>query len=224
MTPLKKINYDKEMQNVIAGLSGLKEPPSILLHSCCGPCSSSVILRLAPFFKITVFYYNPNIDTAAEYKKRAGEQKHIISIYNNDEVSAFPIRIIEEDYCSGDFSEAAQGLEDCREGGLRCMRCYFLRLKKTAVRAAADGFDFFSSTLSVSPLKKAEKINRIGNYLSKESCRWLPSDFKKRNGYLDSITLSKRFGLYRQDYCGCAYSKLRTETSPSAAKSVQPVP
>lgn len=210
MTAKQKINYDKEMQKVIAGFSGLKEPPSILLHSCCGPCSSSVILRLAPFFKITVFYYNPNIDTAAEYKKRAGEQKHIISIYNTDKVSAFPIYIIEEDYCSEDFFEVAKGLEHCIEGGLRCMRCYLLRLKKTAERAAADRFDFFSSTLSVSPLKKAEKINRIGNYLSKESCRWLPSDFKKRNGYLESIELSKRFGLYRQDYCGCNNSKSRS--------------
>ena len=203
----QKINFDTKMQEIIAGFSSFKKTPAILLHSCCGPCSSSVILRLAPFFKITVFYYNPNIDTAEEYAKRAAEQKHIISIYNREEKLISPISVIEEKYIPEEFFKIAKGLEACAEGGQRCMRCYLLRIQKTAETAEKGCFDFFTTTLSVSPLKNAEKINAIGCYFSTEKCKWLPSDFKKRNGYLNSIMLSKKFGLYRQDYCGCVYSK-----------------
>lgn len=167
-------------------------------------------MRLAPFFRITVFYYNPNIDTEIEYKKRVAEQKHLISIYNADYKNKniiVPISFTEEDYHSEDFYNIAKGLEDCPEGGQRCMRCYLLRIKKTAQVAKASNFDFFTTTLSVSPLKNAKRINTIGSYLSSEKCKWLPSDFKKRNGYLNSVKLSKQFGLYRQDYCGCKFSK-----------------
>ena len=201
----QKINYDRLMQETIKNLGS--NDKTLLLHSCCAPCSSSVILKLAPFFKLTVFYYNSNIDTSEEYEKRAEEQRHIISIYNEENLSSHKIEIIKEAYDPQEFYEISQGLEDCPEGGERCMRCYLLRLKKTAERAKKDGFDFFTSTLSVSPLKNAEKLNTIGLSLENEGCKWLPSDFKKRNGYLDSINLSKKYGLYRQDYCGCKYSK-----------------
>nr|WP_245522418.1 epoxyqueuosine reductase QueH [Treponema denticola] len=193
------------MQETIKNLGS--NDKTLLLHSCCAPCSSSVILKLAPFFKLTVFYYNSNIDTSEEYEKRAEEQRHLISIYNEENLSSHKIEIIKEAYDPQEFYEISQGLEDCPEGGERCMRCYLLRLKKTAERAKKDGFDFFTSTLSVSPLKNAEKLNTIGLSLESEGCKWLPSDFKKRNGYLDSINLSKKYGLYRQDYCGCKYSK-----------------
>ncbi|AAS12641.1 epoxyqueuosine reductase QueH [Treponema denticola] len=201
----QKINYDRLMQETIKNLGS--NDKTLLLHSCCAPCSSSVILKLAPFFKLTVFYYNSNIDTSEEYEKRAEEQRHLISIYNEENLSSHKIEIIKEAYDPQEFYEISQGLEDCPEGGERCMRCYLLRLKKTAERAKKDGFDFFTSTLSVSPLKNAEKLNTIGLSLESEGCKWLPSDFKKRNGYLDSINLSKKYGLYRQDYCGCKYSK-----------------
>ncbi|MGI5059960.1 epoxyqueuosine reductase QueH [Treponema denticola] len=201
----QKINYDRLMQETIKNLGS--NDKTLLLHSCCAPCSSSVILKLAPFFKLTVFYYNSNIDTSEEYEKRAEEQRHLISIYNEENLSSHKIEIIKEAYDPQEFYEISQGLEDCPEGGERCMRCYLLRLKKTAERAKKDGFDFFTSTLSVSPLKNAEKLNTIGLSLENEGCKWLPSDFKKRNGYLDSINLSKKYGLYRQDYCGCKYSK-----------------
>ena len=201
----QKINYDRLMQETIKNLGS--DDKTLLLHSCCAPCSSSVILKLAPFFKLTVFYYNPNIDTDKEYAKRAEEQRHLISIYNEENISSHKIEIIKEAYDPQEFYEISQGLEDCPEGGERCMRCYLLRLKKTAERAKKDGFDFFTSTLSVSPLKNAEKLNSIGLSLENEGCKWLQSDFKKRNGYLDSINLSKKYGLYRQDYCGCKYSK-----------------
>ncbi|UTC65748.1 epoxyqueuosine reductase QueH [Treponema sp. OMZ 788] len=201
----QKINYDRLMQETIKNLGSSDK--TLLLHSCCAPCSSSVILKLAPFFKITIFYYNSNIDTSEEYEKRAQEQRHLISIYNEEKLSSHKIEIIKEDYDPQEFHKIAEGLEDCPEGGERCMRCYLLRLKKTAERAKKDGFDFFSTTLSVSPLKNAEKLNAIGLSLEDENCRWLTCDFKKRNGYLDSINLSKKYGLYRQDYCGCVYSK-----------------
>lgn len=201
----QKINYDRLMQDTIKNLGS--NDKTLLLHSCCAPCSSSVILKLAPFFKLTIFYYNSNIDTSEEYEKRAEEQRHLISIYNEENLSSHKIEIIKEAYDPQEFYEISQGLEDCPEGGERCMRCYLLRLKKTAERAKKDGFDFFTSTLSVSPLKNAEKLNTIGLSLENEGCKWLPSDFKKRNGYLDSINLSKKYGLYRQDYCGCKYSK-----------------
>ena len=203
----QKNNLDKQMQEVIANLPVRGQPYSILLHSCCAPCSSSVILRLAPFFKITVFYYNPNIDTAEEYLKRAKEQKYLISVYNAKKASAFPISVIEKEHCPEEFFAVSKGLENCPEGGERCMRCYFLRIKKTAETADSGNFDFFTTTLSLSPLKNAEKINEIGFSFSNGTCKWLPCDFKKRDGYLQSVLLSKKLGLYRQDYCGCHYSK-----------------
>lgn len=212
-------NYDKLMQKTIEELAKGKEIPTVFLHSCCAPCSSSVIKKLSQVFKITVFYYNPNIDTLDEYNKRAEEQKTLIQIYNEEERSVNKISLLEADYNSEDFRTISAGLEDCREGGARCMECYKLRLKKTSEEGAKRNFNFFCSTLSVSPLKNAAKINEIGNSFSSENCKWLFSDFKKRNGYLDSIRLSRELGLYRQDYCGCVFSRRRlTERTNENAK------
>lgn len=204
---MKTKNYDKLMQETISELVNNKKTPSLLLHSCCAPCSSSVIKRLSCFFKITVFYYNPNIDILNEYNRRAEEQKKLLKIYNELKISPFNIEFLETGYKSEDFYLISKGREECPEGGDRCFECYTLRLKKTSEKAIKNSFDFFCSTLSLSPLKNAGKINEIGSSFSTENCKWLFSDFKKRNGYLESIQLSKEYGLYRQDYCGCVFSR-----------------
>ena len=204
-----KENYRLSMEKVIAGLPASfsdTRPPRLLLHSCCAPCSSSVIKQLADYFQITVFYYNPNIDTQAEYLIRAGEQSRLIMRYNEERFFPYQIDYQLQEYKHETFIAAAKGLETYPEGGERCFRCYRLRLEATAKAAAEQDFDFYCTTLSISPLKNAAKINEIGFEYATERCRWLPNDFKKKDGYLNSIKLSKEFGLYRQDYCGCEYS------------------
>ncbi len=204
-----KQNYQREMERIITELAqtfSAPHLPKLLLHSCCAPCSSSVIKRLAPHFNLTVFYYNPNINTQKEYAVRAEEQQRLIDSYNKSQAFPLPVTYIIKDYIHDEFTEIARGLEDCPEGGERCFRCYHLRIKAAAHEAQQQGNQFFCTTLSLSPLKNAAKINEIGESCASETCRWLPSDFKKKNGYLDSIRLSKEFGLYRQDYCGCEYS------------------
>lgn len=204
-----KVNYQLLMEQYIAALSerfSAMQPPTLLLHSCCAPCSSAVIARLAPYFKITVFYYNPNIDTAKEYRIRAQEQQQLIERYNSSNTFPHLIDYRITDYIHRDFLSIAAGFEQCPEGGERCFRCYRQRLYATAHTAQQEHYDFYCTTLSISPLKNAEKINEIGESYSSEYCRWLPSDFKKKNGYLESIKLSKEFNLYRQDYCGCEFS------------------
>lgn len=209
-------NYQKELDRLLADLE--KEPAkSLFLHSCCAPCSSYVLEYLRRYFRITVFYYNPNISLEPEYRKRVEEQKKLIAAYNEqaregkrtkDKETVYPIEIVEGVYEPGVFFETVKGLEDCPEGGERCFSCYGLRLRKTAEKAAAGNFDYFSTTLSISPLKNAGKLNEIGERLEKEyRVRWLTSDFKKRDGYKRSIELSKEYGLYRQNYCGCVYSR-----------------
>ena len=215
-------NYQKELDNIIEGLdkAEVKTPPRLLLHSCCAPCSSYVLEYLRPFFRITVFYYNPNISMEPEYLKRVEEQKRLIAEYNeamqkglnpNSQAgvqTAHPIDIIEGDYEPDKFFEVAKGLENCPEGGERCFACYELRLRKTSQLATAGQYDYFTTTLTISPLKNAAKLNEIGEKLSKEcGIKWLPSDFKKKGGYQRSIELSKEYQLYRQNYCGCIYSK-----------------
>ena len=205
-----KQNYQVLMEQTIAKLGAVystERPPRLMLHSCCAPCSSSVIKRLAGYFQLTIFYYNPNIDTQDEYLTRAHEQIRLIEQYNGMGISPHRIDYLIRDYRHEQFLEIAEEYHDCPEGGERCFRCYRLRLAATAQEAAAKEFDFFCSTLSLSPLKNAAKINEIGLELSTERCRWLPSDFKKKDGYLESIRLSKEFGLYRQDYCGCEFSR-----------------
>ena len=195
---MNKQNFDNQMQQIILELDGQK--PKLLLHSCCAPCSTAVIERLKEYFNLSVFYYNPNIDDKEEYQKRLLEQKKFCD--------KFSIEVVEGDYNVDEFYSAVKTLEDCPEGGKRCFKCYELRLKNTAIKAKELGYDYFTTTLSISPLKNADKLNEIGLMLEREfKVRYLPSDFKKRNGYLRSIALSKENGLYRQDYCGCSFSK-----------------
>ena len=200
-------NYQRELDKI---LEQITVPPHLLLHSCCAPCSSYVLEYLRRYFEITVFYYNPNISMEAEYQKRVEEQKRLIAAYNGLPDSGHPIAVIEGDYEPGMFFAAAKGLEQCPEGGERCFACYELRLRKTAELAKTLGQDYFATTLTISPLKNAVKLNEIGEQLSEEyQVPWLPNDFKKKNGYKRSVELSAEYGLYRQDHCGCVYS-LRT--------------
>lgn len=225
------VNYQKELEKILNGIvqekeAGAATPPTLFLHSCCAPCSSYVLKYLRQYFKITVFYYNPNISEQAEYTKRVEEQKRLIGIYNAQLVPersdrdadtcviGYPIDIVEGDYEPEAFYGFARPLKDCPEGGERCFLCYELRLRKTAQEALAGGFTYFGTTLTISPLKNAGKLNEIGIALSEElGIRWLPSDFKKKEGYKQSIELSREYGLYRQDYCGCVYSKTERQSS-----------
>lgn len=203
-----KPQYHKEMERIIEGFGGKR--PKLLLHSCCAPCSSGVLVPLQEIFKLTVYYYNPNISEWEEYKKRAEEQKKLIDALNNEKPT-FPMGIIEEAYEPENFYQIARGLENCPEGGERCFLCYGLRLEKTAQKAKEEGYDFFTTTLTISPLKNAEKINTIGKRLEeKYKVAFLPSDFKKKDGYKNSIELSKKYELYRQNFCGCIYSKVES--------------
>lgn len=203
-------NYQKELDKILLQLNG-QDRKKLFLHSCCAPCSSYVLEYLSSFFEITVFYYNPNITAFEEYFKRVEEQKRLINLLNKQE-GHFPIQILEGDYQPEIFLRMATGLEECKEGGERCFACYKLRLQETARRAKEAGADFFATTLTISPLKNAEKLNSLGEELAIEyEILWLPSDFKKREGYKRSIELSEKYGLYRQDYCGCAFSKAERE-------------
>ena len=194
-----KMNYQLETDKCLAALPP-GEKPTLLLHSCCGPCSSYVLEYLTKHFDVTILYYNPNIQPEAEYEKRLFYQREVLK--------RIPARILECDYDGPAFEEIAAGYEDAPEGGERCTRCFLLRLEETARRAAALGFDYFCTTLTVSPHKDPVRINRIGAELEQRyGVRWLPSDFKKRDGYLRSIRLAREYGLYRQDWCGCEYSK-----------------
>lgn len=202
-------NYQKELDQIIERVSAEdKCAPTLFLHSCCAPCSSYVLEYLRRYFQITVFYYNPNITEDEEYRKRVAEQKRLIAAYNEEEEAGYPIKVIEGDYEPERFFETARGLEQCPEGGERCFACYELRLNETAKRAKSGNYDYFTTTLSISPLKNAAKLNEIGERLGQEyNISWLPSDFKKRDGYKRSIELSRVYDLYRQDYCGCVYSR-----------------
>ncbi|MGN1314995.1 MAG: epoxyqueuosine reductase QueH [Lachnospiraceae bacterium] len=203
-----KPQYHKEMEKIIHSFNG--ERKRLLLHSCCAPCSSGVLVPLQEIFQLTVYYYNPNISEQEEYRKRAAEQKKLIDALNRENPT-FPIGIIEEEYEPDAFYTIAKGLEKCPEGGERCFRCYELRLEKTAAKAKQEGYDFFTTTLTISPLKNAEKINTIGKHLEeKYEVAFLPSDFKKKDGYKNSIQLSKKYDLYRQNFCGCIFSKVES--------------
>ncbi|MDE5939724.1 MAG: epoxyqueuosine reductase QueH [Lachnospiraceae bacterium] len=236
-------NYQKELDRLLEKIGAADEcAPTLFLHSCCAPCSSYVLEYLRRYFRITVFYFNPNITEDAEYRKRVAEQKRLIAAYNEEltkkvnkdfdsivmtdagavhgadrqhaesESAAYRIDVIEGDYEPQRFFEMAKGLEQCQEGGERCFACYALRLSETAKLAQEGRYDYFATTLSISPLKNAVKLNEIGEKLAQEyGVAWLPSDFKKKDGYKRSIELSKEYGLYRQDYCGCVYSRMERE-------------
>jgi len=202
---MNQINYQKELEKILQTLK--EKTPKLFLHSCCAPCSSYVLEYLCPYFDITVFYYNPNISASEEYRKRVAEQKRLIAAYNA-EGKGKPISILEGDYQPSRFYEAVKGYEDCKEGGERCFRCFDLRLRETALQAKKAGYDYFGTTLTISPLKNAAKLNEIGQTLAGEyGVLWLPSDFKKRGGYKRSVELSAQYELYRQDFCGCSFSK-----------------
>ncbi|MDE6362984.1 MAG: epoxyqueuosine reductase QueH [Lachnospiraceae bacterium] len=198
-------NYQRELDKLLERLTTV---PRLLLHSCCAPCSSYVLEYLRQYFEITVFYYNPNISMEVEYQKRVEEQKRLIDAYNQRQNSGHSISVIEGDYEPEIFYTAAKGLEQCPEGGERCFACYELRLRKTAELAKKQDYDYFATTLTISPLKNAAKLNEIGEHLAERyQIPWLVSDFKKRDGYKRSIELSAEYALYRQNYCGCVYSQ-----------------
>lgn len=196
---MNKVNYNREMENII---ENLQEKKSLLLHSCCGPCSTAVLKRLTDRFDISIYFYNPNIYPESEFYKRAETQKDVIAKMGGS------IELIVGSYEEDKYFESVKGLEDLGEGSLRCKNCYEFRLREAARYAKAHNFDYFTTTLSVSPYKNAAWINEIGRELEEEvGINFLYADFKKKEGYKESIVLSKEYNLYRQDYCGCKFSK-----------------
>lgn len=197
-------NYQKELEKIIERNQNESRVPRLLLHSCCAPCSSYVLEYLSRYFAITVFYYNPNISPREEYEKRVEEQRRLIERLPVEH----PITFLAGEYEPDRFYEMAKGLEKEPEGGRRCFGCYRLRLTEAAKLAKEGGYDYFTTTLTISPLKNAGKLNEIGEELAGiYEVEHLPSDFKKKNGYKRSVELSGEYGLYRQDYCGCVFSK-----------------
>ncbi|MDO4294850.1 MAG: epoxyqueuosine reductase QueH [bacterium] len=201
-------NFQKELEREIESWQRKARVPSLLLHSCCAPCSSYVLEYLSQFMKITVFYYNPNIYPPTEYAMRTEEQQRLISSLP----ARYPISFLEGRYRPEEFYRAVQGLEKEAEGGERCKVCFRLRLAEAAKAAKELGCDYVTTTLSISPMKDAERLNAIGSEeAQKQGILYLYSDFKKKNGYRRSVELSKEYGLYRQDYCGCVFSKRSRE-------------
>ena len=204
-----KINYQKILDDKIEEIKKQNIKPTLLLHACCAPCSSAVLEYLYENFNITLFFYNPNISPESEFNYRLEELKRLIV-----EMNFRDIEIVVPDYDNNEFEELAKGLEDLPEGDKRCKKCYHLRLMKTAEYAKEKGFDYFTTTLSVSPYKNAQLLNEIGGELEKEyETPYLYSDFKKKEGYKRSCELSREYNLYRQNYCGCIYSKKLSETT-----------
>lgn len=197
-------NYNRELEEVLSRLEKSGETPSLLLHACCAPCSSAVLERLSRYFRISILYYNPNISPEEEYQKRRAELARLVASLPTGN----PITLLPCGYDGAAFAEVAKGLENAPEGGARCMRCFRLRLRRAAEEAKRLGFDYFTTTLSISPLKNARALNEIGEAVGEElGVRHLPADFKKKDGYKRSLELSREYGLYRQDYCGCVYSQ-----------------
>lgn len=202
------MNYQRELDMLLAKLEKSGEVPRLLLHSCCAPCSSYVLEYLSDYFEITVFYYNPNIFPESEYTKRILEQQTLIG----EMQVKYPISFLAGHYDREKFYKMAEGLEHLKEGGERCLKCYELRLRESAQIAKKGGFDYFTTTLTISPLKNADRLNEIGKKMEEEyGVTYLQSDFKKKNGYKRSIELSKEFNLYRQDYCGCEFSRAEAQ-------------
>lgn len=220
------VNYQKELETVLASeaFQEGRKPKRLLLHACCAPCSSYVLEYLQAWFAITVFYYNPNITDREEYRKRAAEARRLTCIFNEKRAAyggtqqpylskePYPIEFLEGPYEPERFLAVAAGKETEPEGGSRCEGCFALRLSETAAQAAAGGYDYFTTTLTISPLKNADRLNRIGQEAAKKAgVLFLPSDFKKKDGYRRSVELSREYGLYRQDYCGCQFSRRQRE-------------
>lgn len=209
-------NFQKELETIIEQNEKDGVVPSLLLHSCCAPCSSYCLEYLSRYFKITVLYYNPNLYPAEEYDRRVSEQRRLIAaLPSENEISLVEMRGEPEE-----FYLAVKGLEHIREGGERCFACFRLRLERAAEYAGKNGFDYFTTTLTISPLKNAAKLNEIGEEVAERfNVRHLPSDFKKKNGYKRSVELSKTYELYRQDYCGCVFSKREREQAEKERNS-----
>ncbi|MBE5988843.1 MAG: epoxyqueuosine reductase QueH [Paenibacillaceae bacterium] len=206
-------NYQKELDQIIEEIKVQNKVPRLLIHSCCAPCSSYVLEYLSQYFEITVYFYNPNIYPPLEYIRRVEEQDRLIQEMN----FVHPVTLQTGAYEPQEFYRIVEGLEKEPEGGLRCFRCYELRLQEAAKIAQAGKFDYFTTTLSISPLKNADKLNEIGEKLGREyRVAYLPSDFKKKNGYKRSVELSKEHDLYRQDYCGCVFSQRERQTKESS--------
>jgi hypothetical protein len=208
---MQKVNYQKALDGTLKSLNG--SAPRLLLHACCAPCSSYVLEYLSEYFRITLFYYNPNISPEEEYRRRAAEAKRLTAVLP----AKYPVGFAEGRYEPERFFEMAKGHEGDHERGGRCTLCYRMRLEAAAGYAKENGFEWFSTTLSVSPYKDAQRLNVIGGELEKRyGVKYLYSDFKKRNGYLRSIELSHEYGLYRQNYCGCVFSKKQAEAKAAA--------
>ena len=215
----KKENYRRQMDEIVARLQAEGRRPRLLLHACCAPCSTYCLELLTQFFDVTVLFYNPNITEAEEYRKRLEEEQRLIEIFNR-KLTDTAIEISESRYDPETFFAMAKGLEKEPEGGERCRQCFTLRLNEAARVAAAQSFDFFTTTLTISPLKNADVLNEIGQAAG-EACGvpFLPSDFKKKNGFLRSTQLSEELDLYRQDYCGCVYSKAERSCAKCRAEA-----
>ena len=197
---MNKENFDKLMQEIINKNVAAGIKPKLLLHACCAPCSSACIEKVKDYFDTCVYFYNPNMDSEKEYLTRLAEQERLCD--------AWAIKLLKESYRSNEFYCTVSGLEDQPEGGARCVKCFRLRLEETAKKAKQLGFDYFTTTLTVSPLKNANLLNLIGQAVQEEvGVKFLPTDFKKQNGYKRSVEISKELALYRQNYCGCIYSK-----------------
>lgn len=210
---MNKENYHLKMQEMIKEYCSEDKVPTLLLHSCCAPCSSYCLELLSQHFAVTVFYYNPNIYPPEEYTMRVAEQDRFVKEFP----SKLPISFVEGAYDTEKFYDMAKGMEHLKEGGERCFACYELRLRETAEYAKEHGFDFFTTTLSISPLKNAAKLNEIGKKLEEEhGIKYLYSDFKKQNGYKRSTEISNEYDMYRQYYCGCVYSKKQRDEEIAA--------
>ena len=204
-----RINYDREMQSILDELARRGERPPLVLHACCAPCSSATLERLCDAFAVTVLYYNPNIAPPAEYRRRADELARFLSDAGH---IARGVQLVELPYDPAEFYDAVRGLEQEPERGARCTACYALRLEKTAAWAAEHGFGWMTTTLSISPMKDPVRLNELGQAAAaRHGLRYLTSEFRKKDGYKRSLALSEQYGLYRQDYCGCAFSKQESE-------------
>lgn len=212
---MNRRNYQKELDKILEEQKKEGRIPRLLLHSCCAPCSSYVLEYLSGYFYITVLYYNPNIYPPCEYQQRVKEQESLLARME----FVHPVKLVEGSYQPETFYEAVRGLEGEPEGGRRCLKCYELRLLEAAKEAKAGAYDYFTTTLTISPLKSADKLNQIGERIGRElGVHYLPSDFKKRDGYKRSAELSREYGLYRQDYCGCVYSTRERNARAGARK------
>ena len=210
-------NYAKELERLIQKLQQEGKVPRLLLHACCAPCSSAVLEYLSQYFAITLLYYNPNIAPLEEYQKREAELRRLVSQMK----FTHPVALLPCQYDGQAFVQAARGLEGEPEGGKRCEACFRLRLRYAAQEAARLRFDYYPTTLSISPMKNAPLLNQLGEEIGREfGVAHLPSDFKKKDGYKRSVQLSKEYDLYRQDYCGCAFSKAQRQREKEEREEV----